>query len=399
LNSRLFARPSPRNLYAHTKRRRTSRGNAAMMGIIGVRRTPFCFRAARVVEDEDAEDLPTGMCPLCRKSAEVYRDANDRRIHVNCVRCGRFIFGDIAAKIYAKSAPEKAFLLSGYTREQSETDPENEVVLGRESMAKILSQCPTRVDERLEKLVAAIRRQSTELGKLVPLNCQTDYPLGYAENSRALQSMVQALAERGIIEVRSSTNATDWVELKADFYEPKRPDPQIHSVLSSAMGEAVMQAITMEGSNPQSADIFVVHGHDTAARSAVELFLERQNLNPIILSEQPGRGATVIEKLERHGAVEFAVVILTGDDRGRAMSDPTEQPRARQNVILELGYFLGRLQRHRVVALYEEGVELPSDYKGVEYIRFSPSDAEWKTKLAKELEAAGYAIDWSKVHQ
>jgi predicted nucleotide-binding protein len=156
----------------------------------------------------------------------------------------------------------------------------------------------------------------------------------------------------------------------------------------------------MEESGPTSLDIFVVHGHDTEARAAVELFLTRLGFKPIVLSDQPGRGATVIEKLEKYGApIEYAVVILTGDDKGRAAGDPPrkDQPRARQNVILELGYFLGTLKRHRVAALYEEGVELPSDYKGVEYIPFHAASTEWKLKLARELKAAGFDVDFNKI--
>lgn len=76
-----------------------------------------------------------------------------------------------------------------------------------------------------------------------------------------------------------------------------------------------------------------------------------------------------IEKLEKYSDVEFAVILLTGDDRcdaGRRRADGHES-RARQNVVLELGYFLGRLGRNRVCILYEKGVEIPSDVKGVLY--------------------------------
>jgi predicted nucleotide-binding protein len=88
--------------------------------------------------------------------------------------------------------------------------------------------------------------------------------------------------------------------------------------------------------------------------------------HPIVLHEQASRGKTVIEQFEAHADVEFAVVLLTGNDVGAAKSEPAKlQPRARQNVILELGCFTGRIGRDRVCALYENGVELPSDYDGV----------------------------------
>jgi predicted nucleotide-binding protein len=139
--------------------------------------------------------------------------------------------------------------------------------------------------------------------------------------------------------------------------------------------------------------VFVVHGQDDGARESVARFLEKAGLQAIILHEQASRGDTVIEKLERNSDVHFAVVLLTGDDEGRRTGDTAPpQPRARQNVILELGYFVAKLGRERVCALYEEGVELPSDWNGVVWVALDTHDA-WKYKLAKELRAAGFQID------
>ncbi len=109
----------------------------------------------------------------------------------------------------------------------------------------------------------------------------------------------------------------------------------------------------------------------------------------MILDEQPNRGQTIIEKLERHSSTAFAVVLLTGDDIGglRDAAMDALQARARQNVILELGYMLGKLGRPVVAALYEPDVELPSDYRGVVYIPIDPA-GEWKQALIKEFKAA-----------
>jgi predicted nucleotide-binding protein len=155
------------------------------------------------------------------------------------------------------------------------------------------------------------------------------------------------------------------------------------------------------GNRPQavsasSRKVFVVHGHDEFARESVARFLERIGFEAIILDEQANRNRTVIEKVEAHGDVGFAVVLLTPDDEGCTKGD-TLRPRARQNVILELGYFVGRLGRERVSVLRRGEVEIPSDFGGVVYEPFDPSGG-WKSKLAKELEAAEYAIDWAKVH-
>lgn len=143
--------------------------------------------------------------------------------------------------------------------------------------------------------------------------------------------------------------------------------------------------------------VFLVHGHDEAALQEVARFLERLEQDVIVLREQPNRGRTIIEKFEDYSDVAFAVVLLTPDDRGgRALDSFEEQkPRARQNVILELGYFLGRLGRNRVCALYQEDVDIPSDYSGVLYVGLDPGGG-WRLQLAKELKAAGLPVDMNK---
>lgn len=132
--------------------------------------------------------------------------------------------------------------------------------------------------------------------------------------------------------------------------------------------------------------VFIVHGHDESLKHQVARMLQRLKLQPVILAEQPNNGRTLIEKFEQHAEdVAFAIVLLTPDDVGGAR-DSSQRPRARQNVVLELGYFFARLGRAKVAALYVAGVELPSDIVGVVY---TPVDAGWQFNLAKEMKAAG----------
>lgn len=142
--------------------------------------------------------------------------------------------------------------------------------------------------------------------------------------------------------------------------------------------------------------VFVVHGNDET-RERVARLLERLGLKPIILHEQPNQGRTIIEKFESHAAVGFAVVLLTPDDVGSAAFEPEElKPRARQNVIFELGFFVAALGRRRVCALYKGDVELPTDYTGVVYTPMDPADG-WQLKLARELKHAGLDVDLNRV--
>jgi len=142
-----------------------------------------------------------------------------------------------------------------------------------------------------------------------------------------------------------------------------------------------------------SKKVFLVHGRDNETKESVARFVERIGLEPIILHEQPNSGLTVVEKFEVFSAVGFAVVLLTPDDVGALASELAAlKPRARQNVILELGYFLGKLTRRRVCALYKQGIEIPSDYQGVLYVELD-SQGAWRTKLAQELVEAGFSIN------
>lgn len=147
---------------------------------------------------------------------------------------------------------------------------------------------------------------------------------------------------------------------------------------------------------PSSRRIFVVHGHDDGVKEAVARFLAKLELEPVILHEQPNRGRTVIEKFEEHSDVAFAVVLFTPDDVGFPAGKVEEtKPRARQNVVLELGFFMAALGRERVCVLYKSGVEVPSDYSGVLYEELDGKGA-WRFRLALEIKAAGIEVDLNK---
>jgi predicted nucleotide-binding protein len=143
--------------------------------------------------------------------------------------------------------------------------------------------------------------------------------------------------------------------------------------------------------------VFVVHGHDAGAREGVARFLEKIGLQAIILREQPNRGRTTIEKFVDYAReVGFAVVLLTPDDLGGAAATEVQLSRARQNVIFELGYFVGSLGRGRACLLRKGDVEIPSDLYGVVYTDMDGADG-WKIDIARELKDAGFEFDAGKV--
>ena len=153
-------------------------------------------------------------------------------------------------------------------------------------------------------------------------------------------------------------------------------------------------------------EIFISHGKDQEPLNELKKMLMEFGLKPVVLSEQPSGGKTVMEKLEAYSDVGFAFVILTPDDlggfveMGSKWSRPqrlrkflkTAHTRPRQNVVLEFGYFVGKLGRNRVTCLLKKPVEQPSDMQGIVYLSFKESMEEIRAEILKELEAAGFRV-------
>ena len=158
----------------------------------------------------------------------------------------------------------------------------------------------------------------------------------------------------------------------------------------------VQMVILNERTPIPSNKIYIVHGHNEAIKQSIARLIEKLGLEPIILHEQPNKGRTIIEKFVDYSDVRFAIVLLTADDVGKSKADTNLNRRARQNVIFELGYFLGKLGRSNVCALYEDGVEIPSDYDGVIFLKLD-KEGSWKFSVAKELKAVGFDVDMNKI--
>ena len=175
-----------------------------------------------------------------------------------------------------------------------------------------------------------------------------------------------------------------------DFY----PDEPGQTSVSGNAKTTELSGVRNAGCN--SRKVFVVHGHDEGMKSSVARFLEKLDLHPIILHEQPNEGKTIIEKFEANADVAFAVVLISPDDEGNEKGKKDKlQSRARQNVILELGYFIGRLGRAHVCALQSGDIETPTDVLGVLYVPYDLNGG-WKIQLVKEIRAAGISLEDAK---
>lgn len=147
-----------------------------------------------------------------------------------------------------------------------------------------------------------------------------------------------------------------------------------------------------------SKKVFIVHGHDSAVRSEVELLITKLGYEPIVLFKQANRGKTIIQKLvDEIEEACYAIILYTACDLGRDKNSDTEEKRARQNVVFEHGYVCAKLGLSNVCALLEEGVQKPGDLDGIVYIQLDRSNA-WAFSVAKEMKAAGLEIDLNKLY-
>ena len=143
--------------------------------------------------------------------------------------------------------------------------------------------------------------------------------------------------------------------------------------------------------------VFIVHGHDEAAQQAAARFIEKIGLEAIILHEQASSGKTIIEKIEANSNVGFAIVLYTPCDLGASQKQKDQlKPRARQNVVFEHGYLIGKIGRKNVCALVKGDIETPNDISGIVYIKMDERGG-WMYTVGKEMQACGYEVDLNRI--
>jgi len=142
--------------------------------------------------------------------------------------------------------------------------------------------------------------------------------------------------------------------------------------------------------------VFIVHGKDNEAKQETARFIEKLGLKAIILHEQVSGSKTIIEKIEEYSNVGYAIVLYTPCDVGNEKNKEPLNLRARQNVVFEHGYFIGKLGRKNVCALVKGSIEKPNDISGVVYIQMD-NNGNWKMDLAREMKSVGYQIDLNRL--
>jgi CheY-like chemotaxis protein len=199
-----------------------------------------------------------------------------------------------------------------------------------------------------------------------------------------------AKAINGVIPVIMLTGGTDVQHL----LQPLNEGYAVTAVFKSGDPDELLDVIRKRLVHR----VFVAHGHDATLKADVVFCLKALGLEPLLIADGPGQSRTIPELIDDNSNVSFAVVLLTPDDVGRKVDANDLRPRARQNVILEWGFFTGLLGRKRVAALQkgEPELDLPSNYDALRCISIDAA-GQWRHKLATELSEAGLPIDASKL--
>ncbi len=140
-----------------------------------------------------------------------------------------------------------------------------------------------------------------------------------------------------------------------------------------------------------TSQVFIVHGHDEIAKLEMSDFISNLGLNPIIIHMQASFGLTIIEKIERYSNVGFGIVLYTPCDVGSKVGDLSGKYRARQNVVFEHGFLIGKLTRQRVIAVVKGDIETPNDISGVVYVKLDANN-NWQEEIKREMRQAGYRV-------
>lgn len=213
---------------------------------------------------------------------------------------------------------------------------------------------------------------------------QTTEVLSKHENDHMSSGVIMLVSRRDIVSYTKHTK-----DITTEVFD------RVRATLNTLSPTAASKLQTRANRVTDRSKVFIVHGRDDLAKISTARFIERLGLSAIILHEQVSAGKTIIEKIEEHTNVGFAVVLYTPCDAGGLVGEPSK-PRARQNVVFEHGYLIARLGRGNVCALVKSGVDVPNDISGVVYIPLDDHGA-WHLALAKELRNSGYEIDMNKV--
>jgi predicted nucleotide-binding protein len=232
--------------------------------------------------------------------------------------------------------------------------------------------------------------------------------LGYSIDVREIGTQVQIKTMDGAI--LNWYSSTGTVNYQGDAAASQQLKARLEPILGSSapttqsLSPAVCATEIIPAKVESKGKVFVVHGHDQTSREQLELIVHKLGLDPFVLQNTGGAGLTIIEALEQEigptsAEVKFGIVLLTPDDFGYSKTDGADkaQPRARQNVVLEMGMLLSSIGRKNVAILKKGHVDVPSDAQGILYLGFNDHVKEVVPRLVDRLTNAGFVLDSSNI--
>lgn len=243
-----------------------------------------------------------------------------------------------------------------------------------------------------QRELAALMAKETGSGAAVVL------PVWHDITAQEVRAQSPLLADRLAVSTAGGIDEVARKLVEAIVLQSQRDSIDLSKMLGDAVGNLSKTSPKKRSRKAEPPDeVFVVHGHDLAARESVARFIEKVGAIPIVLNEKASKGRTILEKFEQHSNVKFSVILLTPDDAAYAVNQPNGVKfRARQNVVFEMGFFLGKLGRTGLCVMHKGEIEFPSDLTGIAYIELDSANG-WRIDLAKELKSAGVRIDLNRV--
>jgi len=208
------------------------------------------------------------------------------------------------------------------------------------------------------------------------------------------KKIIEAKIENGTDFLNAKNEYSDWTDYNMELLKQSFNIPlnEYHRSYKSAGNFHGVRVI-----NTSSRLTLAVHGHDEEAKVKTARFIEKLGFEAIILHEKASSSMTIIEKIENYSDVGFGIVLYTPCDiGGKQIEEPKLNSRARQNVVFEHGFLMGKIGRSNVCALVKGDTETPNDISGVVYVSMDSADA-WKYTVAKEMREVGYKIDMNKI--
>jgi len=318
------------------------------------------------------------ICPVCKTvhtTSAIHLGGKDLSAY-NCDRCGTF---EISRTLEIKLGSQPTNPILSYAL-RHRTDSGEKILLTTGNFKEIQNsvEYPKTIAERVDKMLKFIYDNPGLVEKGFAMT-EYHYGLFGIDNDTMHKQVIRyAHQKRYVNPIAKFADGTAIIELASEGIDRVENTILIDDKIEDI--EVVME---------KKKKCFLVHGHDSELKHEVARFIEKEmKIEVIILHEQPGRSKTIIEKFEHYSDVDFAVCLFTADDVGSVKKEDIKvenlSHRARQNVVFEAGYFMGKLGRENVLILLDSEVEKPSDSDAINYI--STKD-DWKYNLSKEIQA------------